>query len=375
MVRRVRFPSWADENVTQNGAVPQQGRKFPRKPILYAVSGFLAAAYFFFLITHVPEAGGANGPWRIDETEALRVVGPTTGQFLTMTVRGEGLASVSAGPGSRLSQPDKSSIELLETMEPQFKPPPPGSRVDLRIDNNQEDFAAVSVQLDSPGGQSVAEIQPDTGGDETGLRLQASGASMTVAVDWSSPKQSSEQKGPLLVGIGGKTLPVGRAVISVPAGQMLYIGGPPAKTVFEIGSHRDRLSVGGLDARGLEIAGQQNGPVTSRACGARSPAKLGWPGPFGGFGLNACLPTLHVQDLKLGDQSVVALSGSAFLMANGDVHYWTLLPSLMSNLVIQLALTTLVGGFISWVSFNLGHKRAEDPSLPAKRPARRRAPH
>lgn len=339
--------------------VQARGRLFRNKPVLYAFAAFLAAAYFFFLITHVPQAAGTNGVWPIDETEALRVIGPRAGQLLTMTFRGEGLASVSAGGGSRIVQPDDASLGLLKTLEPEFAALPAGSRVDLRIDNDEGSLASVSVLLDdSSAGEATVEIQPDPGTDETGMRLQASGAPMTVTVDWSSPGQAAQQKGPLLVGKDGRTLPLSRAVISIPEGKTLYIGGPTGKTAFEIGSHRDRLSPGGLDLKGLQIAGQEQGPVTSAACGASKLGKLGWPGPLGGFGLNACRQALHVQDLKLGDQSSIAMSGPAFFMKSGAVHYWPLLPNLMSNLVIQFALTSVVGGFIGWVAFSLGLKRA-----------------
>jgi hypothetical protein len=77
-----------------------------------------------------------------------------------------------------------------------------------------------------------------------------------------------------------------------------------------------------------------------------------------------------MQDLKLADQSSFALSGPAFFMRDAAVHYWPLLPNLMSNFVIQFALTGLVGGLIGWVAFNLGLKRA-NPAPTPKRSARR----
>ena len=344
------------------------------RPALYAITAFLAVAYLFFLIAHVPQAAGTNGVWPISETDELRILGPRSGQLLTMTFRGEGLASVSAGEGSQLVQPDKTSLDLLRTLDPRFEPRPVGSRLDVRIDNGAGGLASVSVLLgENHAAQAKVEIQPDAGPDETGMRLTASGAPMTVAIDWTSPSQSTDQKGPLLVGMDGRTLPIGRAVVSVPEGKTLYIGGPTTKIAFEIGSHADRLSRGGLDLQGLQIAGEGDGPVTSGACGASKVGWLRWPSPVGGFALSGCRQVLHMQDLKLGDQSSFALSGPAFFMRESAVHYWPLLPNLMSNMVIQFALTGLIGGLIGWVMFNLGLKRAGPGSAPAPKRDRRSA--
>lgn len=327
---------------------------FVHRSVLFAAAGFVAAAYFFFLITHIPQAGGTNGLWNIEETEGLRILGPRPGQLVTMIFRGEGVASVAAGEGSRVTDPDQGSLDLLKTIEPNFQPAPVGSRLNIRIANDDGSLASVSVLLNGDhDGKAKVDIQPDTGPDETGMRLQASGAAMTVTVDWSSPLQSSQQKGPLLVGKGGTTLPLSRAVISVPEGKMLYVGAPTSKTRFEIGSHADRLSAGGLEMEGMQIAGEGDGPVTSEACGANRLGQLRGPRPFGGFALEACRETLHMQDLQLGAKSTFALSGPAFVKREGSVRYWPIVPNLMSNLVLQFALTGLVGALIGWVTLNL----------------------
>jgi hypothetical protein len=74
-----------------------------------------------------------------------------------------------------------------------------------------------------------------------------------------------------------------------------------------------------------------------------------------------------MQGLKLAGETSFALSGPAFVMKEAKVHYWQLLPNLMSNLVMQFALTGLVGGLIGWVAFVLGLKRASSGPTDAAR--------
>ena len=110
------------------------------------------------------------------------------------------------------------------------------------------------------------------------------------------------------------------------------------------------------------------------ACCAREYSELRRPGMFGGDAASNCSKTLHVENFRLAEQSAFAVSGPAFFSKDGSANYWPLLPNLTNNLVIQGAITTLIGIFIGWVFLRLGLKK--DDKASAKRPGKkkRRAP-
>jgi hypothetical protein len=46
-------------------------------------------------------------------------------------------------------------------------------------------------------------------------------------------------------------------------------------------------------------------------------------------------------------------------MKDGTVQYWSLLPNLLDNLVIQAILTGLVGALIAWLTVHLNREKAK----------------
>lgn len=339
-----------------------------RATFAYALLALFGAAYVFFLITHTPQAVTSHGRWTIKETEALRLIGPSTGDLLKMDFRGAGVASVIAGQGSRIVEPKPGTLAMLVKYAPGFRARAPGSKLDVRIANDESSAAAVTIGLRPDGSaEPTVELRPDVQHGEAGIRLAASGATLTVTVDWSSSPPYRPGTGPLLIGDGEPTLSLGRAVISVPAGRGVFVGGPADKTDFEFGNRADRLSAGGLTVNALQIAGSEQEPVTSLACGAAQDGILRWPGVLGGFHAKSCRGVLNIQGLKLDDQSSFALSGPAFVVKDRIVRYWPLLPDLLSNLVIQMALTALVSTLIAWVAIHLNRRKASASSRPKRR--------
>jgi hypothetical protein len=337
--------------------------------VLYAIAAFLGAAYLCFLITIIPEALSLDDRWPIKETQALRLIDPATEPLLVMTFRGPGVASVSAGGGSRIIEPRPGMLRLLSEAS-DFKPLSLGKRIDIRIQGSETGTASVTIALKRGGAQvqSGVQIRPVVGDGEKGVRMEASGASMVISVDWSS-ESSDAQSGLLLSGERDPPLELGRAVVEVPEGTRLYVGGPETDTTFNLGDRLDRLSAGGLRVRGLQIVSGEGERLISLACGAQWDGALRSPGPFGGLRAERCANTMHVESLRLNEDSTVAVSGPAFFMKDGVVNYWPLLPSLLDNLVIKAALTGLVSALIAWLTFHLHRARSSDQ--PRRRRRRR----
>ena len=332
-------------------------QRLPRRSLVYAIVAFLGAAYLCFLITIIPQALSLDDRWTIKETQALRLIDPSTEPLLVMTFRGAGVASVSAGAGSQITEPRTGMLQLLAEAN-DFQPPSVGKRIDIRVQGSETGIASVTIAL-KRGAQAEpgVQIRPVVGDGEKGVRMEASGASLVIRLDWSSDL-SEAQSGLLLTGERDPPLELGRAVIEVPESTRVYVGGPEAGTTFNLGDRLDRLSAGGLKVRGLQIVSGEGKRLISLACGAERDGALRSPGLLGGLHAQQCANTMHVESLRLSEDSTVAVSGPAFFMKDGIVNYWPLLPSLLDNLVIKAALTGLVSALIAWLTFHLHQAKA-----------------
>jgi len=343
-----------------------------------ALLAFAAAAYGMFLITHVPQSRSINDEWPIKESETLRLKDPTPGDMILLDVRGSGIASITADPGSSIAVPTVGTLGKLEGEDAEFKARTESDPIDVRFQNGQNGLTAISVATPSTAGEgTIIEVRPLVRQDDHGITLQSPGTPLAVSGDWTSRPPAAEGDGAYLLGkTDDHSLLLDRVVLSVPSQKMVYIGGTAASNLlFQLGNRSDHLSRGGLSVSSLAIGGE-TGPTEWLACGAQRFGQLRWPGLFGGLSDRNCLNTLHLEGFRLADQgtlSKVVLSGPAFTNENGEIYYWPLLPNLTSNIVIQAAVTGLIGAFIAWLFYRLGLKGGGEKSE-KKSPGASRAP-
>jgi len=325
--------------------------------VALAVLALSAAAYGIFLVTHLPQSVAIDAALAAKPSELFRLKGPGAGPLITMTLRGPGFATISA-PGARLAAPTPGTLALLAGAVPGFKPSPRG--VELRVTNDAASLATIAVALvaDRSADASV-DIRPRILPDGSGFAITATGAALRASLDWSSPPPGKPNTGPVLMSDDGALLPLGRAVIDIPAGAALFIGSSAGANIrFDLGNSEERFATGGLAVRGLELRGAESASPTSLACG--KPAGTLRPGLSGSIGTNACDAVLHVQAFKLDDQAHLQLSGSGFWMQDGAVRYWPLMADVASNIVLQGAFTAAVGFLTAWVTFWLGFRKPKE---------------
>ena len=324
-----------------------------------AVMGFVVAAYLAFLLARVPQAASINDSWHVKETQLLRLVGTIPGDFVALNLRGTGTAAVSAGAGSTIVAPGPGTLAMLAKKEEPEVTLKQGGQIEVRIADGETGHSSVSVATQPvTGAEPSVDIFPSVQQDDIGMRIRSANAVLLVSIDWSARPPWAPDQGVLLLGEGEGQLPLERMVISVPPGKMLYIGGTAASKIqFDLGGRADHLSGGGLGLRSLEILGGEHGPVSSLACGARQDGERRAPAKLGGLHARNCTQSLHIEGLRLADQSTFALSGPGFFMKEGSVNYWPVLPSLTSNPVIQAAITALIGLLIGSILIGLGLKK------------------
>jgi len=339
-----------------------------------ALLTFAAAAYGMFLVTHVPQARSINEEWPIKESETLSLKDPTPGDLILLDVRGSGIASITADPGSNVVEPTSNTLKLLEADDTGFRPRSQNDKVDVRFQNGQNGLTALSVSTRpaTANDETIINIRPFIRQDDHGITIKSPGAALSVSGNWTSRPPLAEGDGAYLLGqTDDQSLLLDRIVISVPPQKLIYIGGTAASNLlFQLGSRSDHLSRGGLSVSSLSIGGE-SGPADWLACGARRFGELRWPELFGGLSDSGCTNTLHLEGFRLADQGTVSklvLSGAAFTNEDGKVYYWPLLPNLTSNLVIQAAVTGMVGAFIGWFFYQIGLKgRGEKADPKAKK--------
>jgi hypothetical protein len=345
---------------SRTGKAPAPAARPPRRRaalIGLALVVLSGAAYAIFLITHVPQAVAIDELMTAKPNELFRFNGPPDGLLVLMNVRGSGLATISA-PGARLAEPTAGTLGALAQEAEGFRPSTKG--VELRVTNDVSSVAALSIAIARNGnGEPAIDVRPRILPDGNGLAITASGATLRVTVNWTSPPPGKPQTGPMLMSDDGILLPIGRAVIEVPERGSLFVGSSAGANLrVDLGNAEEHFSTGGLTVQGLEVRSADGGSLVSLACG--KPEGDLQPGLTGEIGTRTCDSLLHVQDFKLDDKAHLQLSGSGFLMKDRAPQYWQLMSNIASNVVLQTAFTSLVSGVVAWAVFWLGFRKPKE---------------
>lgn len=327
-----------------------------------AVIGFAlvvlsGAAYAIFLLTHIPQAVAIDELMTAKPNELFRFKAPPDGMLIMMNVRGSGLATISA-PGARLTEPKTGTLAALAGEVEGFRPSTKG--VELRVTNDVSSIAALSIAITRNGHDEPAiDVRPRILPDGNGLAIAASGTTLRVTVNWTSPPPGKPQTGPMLMSDDGVLLPISRAVIEVPERASLFVGSSAGANLrVDLGNAEEHFSTGGLTMRGLEVRSIDGGSLVSLACG--KPEGELQPNLTGEIGTMTCDSLLRVQDFKLDDKAHLQLTGSGFLMKDRAPQYWQLMSNIASNVVLQTAFTSLVSGLVAWVVFWLGFRKPKE---------------
>jgi len=120
-------------------AVPRRRRATLVGFALVALAG---AAYAIFLLTHLPQSVPVDASLAAKPNELFRLTGPADGQLIAMTLRGGGVATISA-PGARLADPRPGTLALLAGQAKGFQPSARG--VEIRVTNDDTSLAALAV--------------------------------------------------------------------------------------------------------------------------------------------------------------------------------------------------------------------------------------
>lgn len=325
--------------------------------VVFAMLVLAGSAYAIFWVTHVPQSVAINEKLTVQPTQLFRLIGPPNSELFTMTLRGNGVATISA-PGAALVEPKPGALALMTSRVSGFRTPAHG--VDIRITNDERGLAAIRISVtNNEGVEGRIEVQPRIGHDNIGLAIKPFGATLSAVLDFASAPPRKAGTGPFLMGENSDLMPIGRSVIHVPEGTSLYVGGSiGANLLFNIGSPEDRFEAGGVAVRKLEIASKETLP-TSLACGERE-GQRDWSAWTGNIDTKTCDSVLRLQRFKIDEQVSFVLSGQGFFMKDRTVSYWPLMSDVASNVVLQTAFTSLVTGLVAWVAFWLGFRKPKE---------------
>jgi hypothetical protein len=179
-----------------------------------------------------------------------------------------------------------------------------------------------------------------------------------VEILWTTNPLQDAGTGPVLLGDEGE-LSIARAVLELPPGKHLYVSSPvTGKVLADFGARADIRSRGGLPVAASMISSDSENVSEARrlACGAAKSGSLAWPGIAGDLKIGSCQRTIQVVGMNIGDPLSFELSGPAFTADDGGIYYWPLLKGIASNLVLQTAVTLMVGAFLAWVTMRLRHE-------------------